>query len=169
MLIKKTSIINLKFFLSEIFVWFKRWCVILHVSFFLFYICSMQVQLKARERCVMDDLFHSSFVCCRWSGRILTKPGGGLVYQKNPPQYSPLTPQLASSPRPSHLPVQGNHSCLENIQFSTYLDEVLRFLWIVWLFLIFVIAEAQSACAFCVIYWGLTYSKLMFLLWPQLS
>lgn len=45
-----------------------------------------------------------------WSGRILTKPGGGMAYQKNPPQYSPLTPQLASSPRPSHLPVQGGSS-----------------------------------------------------------
>ncbi|KAK8388962.1 hypothetical protein O3P69_020727 [Scylla paramamosain] len=45
-----------------------------------------------------------------WSGRVLSKPGGGIMYQKNPPQYSPLTPQLASSPRPSHLPVQGGSS-----------------------------------------------------------
>ncbi|XP_050717032.1 serine/threonine-protein kinase unc-51-like isoform X2 [Eriocheir sinensis] len=44
-----------------------------------------------------------------WSGRILAKQGGG-IYQKNPPQYGPLTPQLASSPRPSHLPVQGGSS-----------------------------------------------------------
>ncbi|XP_045135559.1 serine/threonine-protein kinase unc-51-like isoform X3 [Portunus trituberculatus] len=45
-----------------------------------------------------------------WSGRVMTKPSGGMMYQKNPPQYSPLTPQLASSPRPSHLPVQGGSS-----------------------------------------------------------
>ncbi|KAK3868488.1 hypothetical protein Pcinc_026129 [Petrolisthes cinctipes] len=45
-----------------------------------------------------------------WGGRILTKTSGGVAYQKNPPQYSPLIPQLAASPRPSHLPVQGSGS-----------------------------------------------------------
>lgn len=30
-----------------------------------------------------------------------------MAYQKNPPQYGPLTPQVPTSPRPSHLPVQG--------------------------------------------------------------
>lgn len=48
-----------------------------------------------------------SILYYRWGGRIMTKPGGGVAYQKNPPQYGPLTPQLAASPRPSHLPVQG--------------------------------------------------------------
>ncbi|XP_042218217.1 serine/threonine-protein kinase unc-51-like isoform X4 [Homarus americanus] len=45
-----------------------------------------------------------------WGARILTKPVGAIVYQKNAPQYSPLTPQIPSSPRPSHLPVQGGSS-----------------------------------------------------------
>ncbi|XP_068205911.1 serine/threonine-protein kinase unc-51 isoform X3 [Palaemon carinicauda] len=44
-----------------------------------------------------------------WGGRVLSKPGG-VVYQKNPPQYAPLTPQVPASPRPSHLPVQGGSS-----------------------------------------------------------
>ncbi|XP_045593426.2 serine/threonine-protein kinase unc-51 isoform X3 [Procambarus clarkii] len=44
-----------------------------------------------------------------WGGRVLAKPGG-VVYQKNPPQYGPLTPQVPTSPRPSHLPVQGGSS-----------------------------------------------------------
>ncbi|XP_071516222.1 serine/threonine-protein kinase unc-51 isoform X1 [Panulirus ornatus] len=52
----------------------------------------------------------SSKVPQGWSGRILTKPGGGMAYQKNPPQYGPLTPQVPTSPRPSHLPVQGGSS-----------------------------------------------------------
>ncbi|XP_064094549.1 serine/threonine-protein kinase unc-51-like isoform X3 [Macrobrachium nipponense] len=44
-----------------------------------------------------------------WGGRVLTK-AGGVVYQKNTPQYGPLTPQVPASPRPSHLPVQGGSS-----------------------------------------------------------
>nr|XP_053639461.1 serine/threonine-protein kinase unc-51-like isoform X4 [Cherax quadricarinatus] len=45
-----------------------------------------------------------------WGGRVLAKPGGGMAYQKNPAQYGPLTPQVPTSPRPSHLPVQGGSS-----------------------------------------------------------
>ncbi|XP_037780307.1 serine/threonine-protein kinase unc-51-like [Penaeus monodon] len=45
-----------------------------------------------------------------WGGRTLSKPGGGIMYQKNQPQYGPLTPQVPTSPRPSHLPVQGGSS-----------------------------------------------------------
>lgn len=45
-----------------------------------------------------------------WGGRVLSKAGGGVAYQKNPPQYGPLTPQVPASPRPSHLPVQGGSS-----------------------------------------------------------
>ncbi|KAK7068240.1 Serine/threonine-protein kinase ulk2 [Halocaridina rubra] len=45
-----------------------------------------------------------------WGGRMLTKPGSGAMYQKNLPQYGPLTPQVPASPRPSHLPVQAGSS-----------------------------------------------------------
>lgn len=49
------------------------------------------------------------------------------MYQKNPPQYGPLTPQVPTSPRPSHLPVQGSFKSLYCVDVDLKCNEAFDF------------------------------------------